>query len=206
MCCIVTRQINLPTYCTYTADWIRHLSYRLYSNVLFEYSCGSKSANPEIWKSEFRYSEIAFFVLGYLSISMGILVKALPYLRCVAAFTNILIEIYFGMHKREVKKSDFHIAGQRWNLIQNIHCFFTARFYLPYWPFFSLSSIVSFVTNKKEKEQPRPEFVPSPYHTMSAAGRSYRIYVLMVYACLVSSPLNATIMIRKTLCFASWFV
>lgn len=32
---------------------------------------------------------------------------------------------------------------------------------------------------------------------MSAAGRSYRIYVLMVYACLVSSPLNATIMIRK---------
>lgn len=39
--------------------------------------------------------KIAFFVLGYLYISMGILVKALPYLRCVAAFTNILIEIIF---------------------------------------------------------------------------------------------------------------
>ena len=36
---------------------------------------------------------------------------------------------------------------------------------------------------------------------MSAAGRSYRIYVLMVYACLVSSPLNATIMIRKNSLF-----
>ena len=33
------------------------------------------------------------FVLDYLSISMGILVKALPHLRCVAAFTNILIKI-----------------------------------------------------------------------------------------------------------------
>ena len=33
------------------------------------------------------------FVLDYLSISMGIFVKALPHLRCVAAFTNILIEI-----------------------------------------------------------------------------------------------------------------
>ena len=32
------------------------------------------------------------FVLDYLSISMGILVKALPHLRCVAAFTNILIK------------------------------------------------------------------------------------------------------------------
>ena len=50
-------------------------------------------ANPEIWKSEFRYSEIAFFVLDYVSISIGILVKALPHLRCVAAFTNIPIEI-----------------------------------------------------------------------------------------------------------------
>lgn len=39
------------------------------------------------------FTEIPFFVLDYLSISMGILVKALPHLRCVAAFTNILIEI-----------------------------------------------------------------------------------------------------------------
>lgn len=31
------------------------------------------------------------FVLDYLSISMGILVKALPHLRCVAAFTNISV-------------------------------------------------------------------------------------------------------------------
>ena len=46
-------------------------------------------ANPEIWKSEFRYSEIAFFVLDYVSISIGILVKALPHLRCVAAFMII---------------------------------------------------------------------------------------------------------------------
>lgn len=36
---------------------------------------------------------------------------------------------------------------------------------------------------------------------MSTAGRSYRIYVLMVYACLVSSLLNATIMIRKNSLF-----
>ena len=36
---------------------------------------------------------------------------------------------------------------------------------------------------------------------MSAAGRSYRIYVLMVFACLVSSLLNATIMIRKNSLF-----
>lgn len=49
--------------------------------------------NPEIWKSEFWYSEIAFFVLDYGSISMGIFVKALPHLRCVAAFMNILVEI-----------------------------------------------------------------------------------------------------------------
>ena len=49
--------------------------------------------NPEIWKSEFRYSEIVFFVLDYVSISMGIFVKALPHLRCVAAFTNIPVEI-----------------------------------------------------------------------------------------------------------------
>ncbi|BFK07479.1 hypothetical protein F290043J8_30310 [Mediterraneibacter gnavus] len=49
--------------------------------------------NSEIWKSEFWYSEIAFFVLDYGSISMGIFVKALPHLRCVAAFTNILVEI-----------------------------------------------------------------------------------------------------------------
>ena len=34
-----------------------------------------------------------FFVLDYGSISMGIFVNALPYLRCVVAFTNILVEI-----------------------------------------------------------------------------------------------------------------
>ena len=50
---------------------------------------------PENWKSEFRYSEIAYFVLDNLSISVEILVKTLPHLRCVAAFTNILIEIIF---------------------------------------------------------------------------------------------------------------
>ena len=33
------------------------------------------------------------FVLNYSSISMGIFVKALPHLRCVAAFTNIPVEI-----------------------------------------------------------------------------------------------------------------
>ena len=46
---------------------------------------------PENWKSEFRYSEIASFVLEDLSISAGILVKTLPHLRCVAAFTNISV-------------------------------------------------------------------------------------------------------------------
>jgi hypothetical protein len=49
--------------------------------------------NPEFWKSKFRYSEIAYFVLDYLSISIGIFAKALPHLQCVAAFTNIPIEI-----------------------------------------------------------------------------------------------------------------
>lgn len=44
---------------------------------------------PEIWKSEFRYSEIAYFVLDDLSISVWILVKTLPHLRCVAVFTNV---------------------------------------------------------------------------------------------------------------------
>ena len=33
------------------------------------------------------------FLLNYGSISMGIFVKALPHLRCVAAFTNIPVEI-----------------------------------------------------------------------------------------------------------------
>ena len=33
------------------------------------------------------------FVLSYSSISMGIFVKTLPHLRCVAAFTNIPVEI-----------------------------------------------------------------------------------------------------------------
>ena len=46
---------------------------------------------PEIWKSEFRYSGIAYFVLDDLSISVGILVKTLPHLRCVAVFTNVWI-------------------------------------------------------------------------------------------------------------------
>lgn len=55
-----------------------------------EYTCGSKS---RIWKSEFRHSEITFFVLDYGFISIRIFVKSLPPLRCVAAFTNILIEI-----------------------------------------------------------------------------------------------------------------
>ena len=40
-------------------------------------------------------------MLGYLSISMGILVKALPYLRCVVAFANILIEIIFRYAQKE---------------------------------------------------------------------------------------------------------
>ena len=50
------------------------------------------------------------FVLDYLSISMGILVKALPHLRCVAAFTNILIEIMIRYAQKVNLKSDFHIA------------------------------------------------------------------------------------------------
>ena len=59
-------------------------------------------ANPEIWKSEFRYSEIAFFALDYVSISIGILVKALPHLRCVAAFTNIPVEIMIGYAQKRI--------------------------------------------------------------------------------------------------------
>ena len=59
-------------------------------------------ANPEIWKSEFRYSEIVFFVLNYSSISMGIFVKALPHLRCVAAFTNIPVEIMIQYTQKRI--------------------------------------------------------------------------------------------------------
>ena len=61
----------------------------------------------EIWKSEFRYSEIAYFVLDDLSISVGIFVKTLPHLRCVAVFTNVSAcqqKLWFGMHKSESKK------------------------------------------------------------------------------------------------------
>ena len=69
-------------------------------------------ANPKIWKSEFRYSEIPFFVLDYLSISMGILVKALPHLRCVAVFTNVSTEIMIRYAQKADIKSDFHITRQ----------------------------------------------------------------------------------------------
>ena len=41
----------------------------------------------------FRYSEIIYFALEYLFIFIGIFVKALQNLRCVAAFTNVPIKI-----------------------------------------------------------------------------------------------------------------
>ena len=59
-------------------------------------------ALPEIWKSEFRYSEIAYFVLDNLSISVGILVKALPHLRCVAVFTNVSTEIMIRYAQKQI--------------------------------------------------------------------------------------------------------
>ena len=43
---------------------------------------------------------------------MGIFVKALPHLRCVAAFTNIPVEIMHSVCTKVNLKSDFHIAGQ----------------------------------------------------------------------------------------------
>ena len=49
-----------------------------------------KSGN---WESGFRYPEITFLCLITVSISMGIFVKSLPHLRCVAAFTNVPVEI-----------------------------------------------------------------------------------------------------------------
>ena len=58
----------------------------------------------EIWKSEFRYSEIAYFVLDDLSISVGILVKTLPHLRCVAVFTNISTEIMIQYAQKRIYK------------------------------------------------------------------------------------------------------
>ena len=66
----------------------------------------------ENWKSEFRYSEIASFVLDDLSISVGILVKTLPHLRCVAVFTNVSTEIMIRYAQKADIKSDFHITGQ----------------------------------------------------------------------------------------------
>ena len=41
-------------------------------------------------------------VLDYVSVSMGIFVKALPHLRCVAAFTNILIEIMIWYAQKRI--------------------------------------------------------------------------------------------------------
>ena len=52
---------------------------------------------------------------------MGILVKALPYLRCVAAFTNILIEIIFRYAQKRSQKVISISPDSRWNFIQNIH-------------------------------------------------------------------------------------
>jgi len=57
---------------------------------------------PEIWKSEFRYSEIAYFVLDDLSISVWILVKTLPHLRCVAVFTNVSTEIMIRYAQKRI--------------------------------------------------------------------------------------------------------
>ena len=79
---------------------------------LNEYSCAMKSHFREIWKSEFRYSEIAYFVLDDLSISVWILVKTLPHLRCVAVFTNVSTEIMIRYAQKTDLKSDFHITGQ----------------------------------------------------------------------------------------------
>ena len=47
-------------------------------------------ANPEIGVPVLGNR---LFVLSYSSISMGIFVKTLPHLRCIAAFTNIPVEI-----------------------------------------------------------------------------------------------------------------
>ena len=69
-------------------------------------------ALPENWKSEFWYSEIAYFVLDDLSISVGIFVKTLPHLRCVAVFTNVSAEIMIRYAPKADIKSDFHITGQ----------------------------------------------------------------------------------------------
>ena len=40
-----------------------------------------------------HFTEIAYFVLDDLSISVGLFVKTLPHLRCVAVFTNVSAEI-----------------------------------------------------------------------------------------------------------------
>lgn len=42
------------------------------------------------------------FVLNYSSISIGIFVKALPHLRCVAAFTNIPVEIMIEYAQKRI--------------------------------------------------------------------------------------------------------
>jgi hypothetical protein len=51
-------------------------------------------------------------VLDDLSISVGILVKTLPHLRCVAVFTNVSTEIMIRYAQKADIKSDFHITGQ----------------------------------------------------------------------------------------------
>ena len=69
--------------------------------IIAEEPC-DEIALPEIWKSEFRYSEIAYFVLDDLSIFAGIFVKTLPHLRCVAVFTNISTEIMIRYAQKRI--------------------------------------------------------------------------------------------------------
>ena len=47
-------------------------------------------------------SEIAYFVLDDLSISVWILVKTLPHLRCVAVFTNVSTEIMIRYAQKRI--------------------------------------------------------------------------------------------------------
>ena len=76
-----------------------------------DYSCEIflriEISNPEIWKSD-SVPEFRLLVLDYVSVSMGIFVKALPHLRC-AAFTNISHRNYDLVCTKENIKSDFHL-------------------------------------------------------------------------------------------------
>ena len=82
------------------------------SPPIHEYSCAMKSHFRKFGNQSSSTRKSPIFVLDDLSISVWILVKTLPHLRCVAVFTNVSTEIMIRYAQKRILKSDFHITGQ----------------------------------------------------------------------------------------------